>query len=205
MDKVIIQISAGKGPLECCRVVARVQEMLLRQARLANIDIEVLDSRGTGVSGALYSSTLLASGEWVSAFMKEWAGTVQWISPSPYRSMHKRKNWFIGVAVYRMQEALQWSDKEVLFESCRASGPGGQHVNKVETAVRGTHIPSGIQVLAMDSRSQLQNKKQCMERLKAKVMAWQAEKMHMQLQEQWMKHHTLERGNAVKTITASLR
>jgi peptide chain release factor len=78
----------------------------------------------------------------------------------------------VGVAVFDVNKQQEWNLKDVKLESCRASGPGGQHVNKVETAVRGTHLPSGIQVLAMDSRSQLENKQLCLKRLEAKFMAW---------------------------------
>lgn len=118
--------------------------------------------------------------------------------------MHKRKNWFVGIAVFDVQQLFQWKDSDVYFETCRASGPGGQHVNKVESAVRGIHKPTCIQVLAMDSRSQLQNKKLCLERLKAKVMAAQTEALVEQQQEQWQEHNELERGNPVKTIRESL-
>lgn len=110
----------------------------------------------------------------------------------------------MGVNVLPVSELPVWSDTDVKFETCRASGPGGQNVNKVETAVRGVHSLSGIQVLAMDSRSQLENKKLCLQRLQAKVMAWQTEKLIVQQQQQWLNHYHLERGNAVKTIRQSL-
>jgi peptide chain release factor len=77
-------------------------------------------------------------------------------------------------------------------------------VNKVETAVRGTHIPSGIQVLATDSRSQLENKKLCLQRLQAKVLAWQQEQLEADRQDRWQEHNELERGNPVKVIVAEL-
>ena len=158
MNKVIIQITSGRGPAECSRVVARVQELMLKQGRAAGISMEVLENIKGDLKGTLLSATLLAQGQRLPAFIKEWEGTVQWVSPSPYRRFHKRKNWFAGVSVFDVQQQLSWNVKDVVLETCRASGPGGQHVNKVETAVRGTHLPSGLQVLAMDSRSQLQNK-----------------------------------------------
>ena len=174
------------------------------QAQHVGITIEVLDNRTADLKGTLLSATLMAKGKHLESFAKEWKGTVQWIAQSPYRKLHKRKNWFVDISIFDVQFPLKWNEQDVRFETCRASGPGGQHVNKVETAVRGIHRPSGIQVLAMDGRSQLQNKKHCLERLKAKVLAWQAEQLLEQQQEQWQKHNVLERGNAVKTITASL-
>lgn len=204
MEKIIVQITAGRGPVECCRVVAKVQERMLTQARKIAIEAEVLENKKADLKGTLLSATILAKGENLQAFVKEWRGTVQWISPSPYRKFHKRKNWFVGVEIFDVKERLQWNPKEVIFETCRASGPGGQNVNKVETAVRGTHTPSGIQVLAMDSRSQWQNKKLCLERLEEKVLAWQTGLLAGEQQTRWQEHDALERGNAVKTIIEDL-
>ena len=94
---------------------------------------------------------------------------------------------------------------EISYKTSRSSGAGGQNVNKVETAVRGIHLPSGLQVLAMDSRSQLENKKRCLARLEAKILIWQTEQLMEQQQNQWNQHQTLTRGDAVKTIKADLR
>jgi peptide chain release factor len=204
MEKVIIQITSGRGPVECCRVVAKVQEKILMQARKNGIKTEVLENKKADLKGCLLSATILGEGGNLQAFIKEWRGTIQWIAPSPYRRLHKRKNWFVGVEIFDVKDRLQWNPKEVRFETCRASGPGGQNVNKVETAVRGIHIPSGIRVLAMDSRSQSQNKKLCLERLEAKVLAWQTGLLTGEQQTRWQEHDALERGNAVKTIVEDL-
>jgi peptide chain release factor len=204
MQKILIQITSGRGPIECCRVVARVQEMILKQARKTGIDITVSENKKADLEGTLLSATLLAKGDRLETFIKEWRGTVQWIAPSPFRKFHKRKNWFVGVEIFDVEEQLKWNPKEVVLDTCRSSGPGGQNVNKVETAVRGTHIPSGIQVLASDSRSQWQNKKLCLERLQAKVQAWQAAQLTERQQSQWQEHNVLERGNPVKTIMEKL-
>lgn len=204
MDNLIIQVTSGRGPAECTRVVARVVELMMKEAKKAGIEITVLESKKGDLKGTLLSALLKAKGAGMESFIREWKGTVQWIAESPYRKFHKRKNWFVGVEVFDMKEQLKWNTKDVKLESCRASGPGGQHVNKVETAVRGTHIPSGIQVLAMDSRSQLQNKQLCLERLETKFMTWQMEQLVKQQQDQWQEHNELERGRAVKVISERL-
>lgn len=202
MKKKIIQITSGKGPAECCRVVACVQSLMMKQAKQQGIQIEVLENKAGELKGTLLSATMMAIGNNLDIFVMEWTGTVQWIAQSPYRKYHKRKNWFVGVAAFDVQELMQWNPKDVKLETCRSSGPGGQNVNKVETAVRGTHLPSGLQVMAMDTRSQLENKKSCLDRLEAKIMVWQTEQLIEQQQSQWQKHNVLERGNPVKTIRA---
>lgn len=204
MKKVIIQITAGKGPMECCRVVTKVQEMIMKQAHFASIELSIIENKKAGTNGALLSATLLAQGHNLDAFIKEWNGTVQWIAQSPFRKFHKRKNWFVGIGVFGIAEQIYFDAKDVRFETLRSSGPGGQNVNKVETAVRGTHTPTGIQVMAMDSRSQLQNKKLCLIRLEEKLIAQQTEKLIAQHEKQWIAHHSLARGGAVKVIRQEL-
>ncbi len=204
MKKIIIQITSGKGPAECCRVVACVQSLMMNQARQRAIQIEVLENKAGELNGTLLSATMMATGHSVDAFLNEWTGTIQWIAPSPYRKDHKRKNWFVGVAAFDVKALMQWNPKDVKLETCRSSGPGGQNVNKVETAVRGTHLLSGLQVMAMDTRSQLENKKLCLARLEAKIMVWQTEQLIEQQQSQWKEHNALERGNPVKTIKQDL-
>jgi peptide chain release factor len=204
MKKMMIQITSGKGPAECCRVVACVQSLMLKQAKQQDIQIEVLDNKAGELNGTLLSATMMATGHNLDAFLKEWAGTVQWIAQSPYRKYHKRKNWFVGVAAFDVKELMQWNSKDVNLETCRSSGPGGQNVNKVETAVRGTQLPPGIQVMAMDTRSQLENKKLCLARLEGKVLVWQTEQLVEQQQNQWMEHYLLQRGNPVKIIKEDL-
>ena len=200
----IVQITAGRGPIECCRVVAKVLELFLKDAKKNKLDTDVLHTTAADINGTLYSATVKIDGKELSEFIKTWQGTIQWIAQSPYRKYHKRKNWFIGVEFFDVSKQITWNENDVVFESCKASGPGGQHVNKTESAVRGTHKPSGLQVLVMDSRSQLQNKKLCIERLKSKITTWQTEQFLMQQQTQWQEHNELERGNPVRIIEAKL-
>lgn len=204
MEKKIVQITSGRGPLECCRVVAKVQGMMLKQAKRKGIQMEVLENKVGQRTGLLLSAAMMVTGHSLDAFLQEWIGTVQWVAQSPYRKYYKRKNWFIGIAAFDVKDLLHWNVKDVKIDTCRSAGPGGQNVNKVETAVRAKHLPSGIQVVAMDSRSQLKNKKACLARLEAKVLVWQTEQLLEQQQDQWQAHNELERGNAVKTIKQDL-
>ncbi len=204
MEKRIIQITSGRGPLECCRVVAKVQSLMVKQAKKQGVQLEVLENKLGQLTGTLLSAAMMLTGDRLDCFLEEWVGTVQWIAQSPYRRYHKRKNWFVGVAAFDVKDLLCWNVKDVKIDTCRSAGPGGQNVNKVETAVRAKHLPSGIQVVAMDSRSQLENKKVCLARLEAKVMVWQTEQLLEQQQDQWQAHNELARGNAVKTIKQDL-
>jgi peptide chain release factor len=204
MKKMIIQITSGKGPAECCRVVACVQSLMMKQAKQNGIEVDVLENKPGELNGTLLSATMMVTGCDLEAFVKDWNGTIQWIAQSPYRKYHKRKNWFVGVAAFDVKDLIQWNLKDIKLETCRSSGPGGQHVNKVETAVRGTHLPSGIQVMTMDTRSQLENKKLCLARLEAKILIWKTEQLMEQQHSFWQEHNVLKRGNPIKTIRAEL-
>ena len=121
------------------------------------------------------------------------------------RIHHRRKNWFVGVQTFLLSESREATEDDIRYETLRASGPGGQHVNKTESAVRAVHIPSGISVVASDQRSQWQNKKLATERLLVKLTAWNIEQAMIQAQTNWSNHNSLQRGNPVKIIQEELR
>lgn len=203
MEK-IIQITSGQGPVETERVVALVYSKMLAEAKMLNYETKVIESVDGSLSGTLFSVLFLLKGPDLTHFCEAWQGTIQWIAQSPYRTLHKRKNWFVGVAVYDVTAATIIDEKQIVYQTMRASGPGGQNVNKVETAVRATHLPSGISVTASVNRSQMLNKKEALEKLKAKLMSWQIAQANQQIKEKWMEHNTLERGNAVKVFQERL-
>ncbi len=203
-NKIYLQITSGRGPVECCRVVALVLERILAQTRRLGLVAEVLDREPGVINRTLLSATLSLQGERCEELLKEWEGTVQWIAQSPYRVYHKRKNWFIGVHAFQLPTHNLIRENELSYQTLRASGPGGQHVNKTESAVRVTHLPSGLSVTASDERSQWQNKKLATERMLVKLAAWDTEQQMQVAQENWNHHNCLQRGNPVKVIKETL-
>jgi len=205
--KIYLQITSGRGPVECCRVVAEVSEMILAEALQKGFDAEIVEREEGATHGTLFSAVALLRGDEdnVSDFAATWEGTIQWVAQSPYRKFHKRKNWFVGVSRLAVPEVSEWDEREIRFQTLRASGPGGQHVNKTETAVRALHVPTGTIATAADQRSQMQNKRLAMERLQVKLAAQKQEKMLAATQSNWHNHNTLIRGNPVRTIKKELQ
>jgi peptide chain release factor len=203
-SKIYVQITSGRGPAECCRVVALVLEKVLTQAKKLGLITEVIEREQGIINRTLFSAVISIEGDRTGDIIKEWEGTIQWIAQSPYRIYHKRKNWFIGIKSFSPPDVCSANEKEISYQSLRASGPGGQHVNKTESAVRATHIPSGLSVTASDQRSQIQNKKLATERLLIKLSVWNIEQATQKAQENWNNHNHLQRGNPVKVIQEPL-
>ena len=204
MEKVYMQITSGRGPAECCRVVALVLEKILKQAAAKGVKTEIVERETGPLNRTLLSAVLSLQDGNYHELIEDWEGTVQWISKSPYRIYHKRKNWFVGVQTFTLSESQEATEAEIRYETLRASGPGGQHVNKTESAVRAVHIPTGMIVVASDQRSQWQNKKLATERLLLKLASWSVEQAMIQAQANWSNHNCLQRGNPVKVIQEPL-
>jgi len=200
MEEKIMQITSGKGPAECERVVAKVLTKIQKQAQQEKLALEVVELVDGKHDNTFLSALIRIKGNELETFCNEWKGTIQWIAPSPFRKFHKRKNWFAGVNVFDVSGFAKWNEKDVTYQTMRASGPGGQHVNKTESAVRAIHLPTGISVTASTERSQMMNKKEATERLKNKLLSLQIEESNKIIQNQWMEHNTLARGNAVKVF-----
>jgi peptide chain release factor len=147
----------------------------------------------------LFKSALIAiEGEDISTFLAQWTGTIQWIGKSQFRPNHRRKNWFVGVTPYPAPEEIESNRHEFRFETMRSSGPGGQHVNKTASAVRVTHVPTGICALAQEERSQHRNRKLALSRLLEKLNQRNRTARSRLRQIIWDGHNELERGNPVR-------
>ncbi len=196
-----LQISAGAGPDECCLVVAKVAKLISAKARLQMTELQLIE-KVDGKRSETFQSILFAiAAEEVPTWLNDWIGTVKWIGNSPYRPNHRRKNWFVSVQLLEPPLAVNFHLKDLRIETCRASGPGGQHVNKTESAVRATHIPTGLVAVSQDERSQTSNRKLAIERLKRKLQLANEDEQAGTRKKLQQQHTSLERGNAVKTFT----
>ena len=193
-----LQITSGRGPAECCWVVAQIVKVLVKEAKDCKLEPEVISRNKGGEKGTLVSAVVRISGKQCYPFVKEWIGTVQWIGDSPYRKMHKRKNWFVGIELINTSAENDILPKDLKIETFRSGGPGGQHVNKVSTAVRVRHIPTGLFATASDSRSQLQNRKTATKRLEMILKEKEKQSLGDCDHQNWMQHNSLERGNPIK-------
>ena len=173
METKTIQITSGRGPAECCWVVAQVLKIFIRTLKEEQLAYTILQKEQGVENRTLQSVTVQIEGEALEQFLKPWIGTIQWIGKSKSRIYHKRKNWFVGLYEIEEHQEFQLDEKDIVYQATRSSGPGGQHVNKVSSAIRAIHQPSNIQVLVMDSRSQHQNKKIAKQRLQDKVAEMQ--------------------------------
>lgn len=192
-------ITSGRGPVECRIAVRGVLHALLSQAQAAGLDADAVEGNDPDSRGPV-SAIAVLHGEDAAAFARGWTGSIQWIAQSPVRPHHKRKNWFVGIVQLPATEvrAYKIEAKDVRFETFRAGGPGGQHQNKTESAMRATHVPSGLSVTAREERSQHRNKALALERLTKLVAAGHelaelAGRRHAQAA-----HDALQRGHPVR-------
>lgn len=200
--KHFVQITAGRGPVECARAVTLVAREIVKSVP----SLQVVDCEPHNhVAGCYMSMTFVTVESIPETIINEWHGTVLWRSTAnPYRPGHKRSNWFVGVNFFDELELPEINESDIAYETCRSGGKGGQNVNKVETSVRATHIPSGLSVKCSDERSQSRNKAIARERLLLKLRQRNDISIAESQFRQWSNHDNLERGNPVKKFSGRL-
>jgi len=173
-----VEISAGAGGTEAQDWASMLMRMYERWAQRRGYEVEVLDlSEGeeAGIKGAV----LEIRGQYAYGFLRPETGVHRLVRISPFDAQSRRHTSFASVFVYPVVNEeinIEIRDEDIRMDVFRASGAGGQHVNKTSSAVRLTHIPTGVVVASQQERSQFKNKATAMKMLKNRLYQLEAEK-----------------------------
>jgi peptide chain release factor 2 len=179
-----LSINAGAGGTESCDWTSMLLRLYTRWGERRGYKVKTIDIL-YGEEAGIKNVTLLIEGEYAFGYLQSERGVHRLVRISPFDSNKRRHTSFASVDVFPEVEdtaEIKLEEKDLVVETYRASGPGGQHMQKTDTAVRMTHKPTGLVVSSQNERSQYQNKQNVLRILKAKIYEYQLQKQEEELQ-----------------------
>ncbi|MDR0724346.1 MAG: peptide chain release factor 2 [Endomicrobium sp.] len=200
-NNAIVAIHAGAGGTESCDWAQMLVRMYSRWAEDKGFDIDVVDSLD-GDEAGIKSITMIIKGEYAYGFLQSEVGVHRLVRISPFDSNKRRHTSFSSVDVIPEIDDninIVIEDKDIRIDTYRASGAGGQHINKTDSAVRITHIPTGIIVQSQNDRSQIKNRATAMKLLKAKLYEFEQEKQRASYEKHYNEKGAIEWGSQIRS------
>ncbi len=197
----ILSVHAGAGGTESQDWAEMLLRMYLRWGERHRFRTEILDQT-EGEEAGIKSVTISIDGRWAYGQLKSERGVHRLVRMSPFDSQKRRHTSFALVEVMPEVEAdveIEIDEKEIRVDTYRASGAGGQHVNKTDSAVRMTHLPTGIVVTCQNERSQAQNRERAMAVLRAKLVERQMEEREAEMARLRGDHVEAGWGNQIRS------
>ena len=187
-----IEINTGVGGVDACDFSEMLLNMYIKWCEKKRIKYEIVELNRDDVAG-IKSAILKVKTKNAYGLLKNEKGIHRLVRQSPFNSAGKRQTSFTSVDVYPVVDDkinIEINEKDLKIDVCRASGAGGQHINKTDSAVRILHIPTGIAVECQEQRSQHQNKEEAMKMLKSKLY-----QIELKKKEEAKQQNNLEKGN----------